>query len=136
MRSICLVLVVIACCAMITPAHAQHSSGGTNAPCSCQQHHRGHVAAPCGVRQFGGVPGCCKSAPSCCDDIWAGYCQEKAARRARFQRSVCVQKATCCPNHAHGYATASRVQQPTSARYAVVGLSKPTKAPPKTTARR
>jgi hypothetical protein len=28
------------------------------------------------------VPGCCDCPPSCCDDAWAGYCEEKARVRA------------------------------------------------------
>jgi hypothetical protein len=63
-------------CLISTNVNAQANgvgySGGSN--------HSAYGAPPCGAPAYCGplVPGCCEYPPSCrCDDIWAGYCQEK-----------------------------------------------------------
>jgi len=48
-----------------------------------------YAAPACGAPGYGWAPGCCECAPSCCDHVWDGYCQQKAARRC------CARKASC-----------------------------------------
>ncbi len=44
------------------------------------------------------VPGCCEYAPSCrCDDIWAGYCQEKEKGRGGCCRPTLCRPTLCMP---------------------------------------
>ncbi len=47
---------------------------------------RGHCQSACAGPFFGTVPGCCQCQPHCCDNAWAGYCQEKARRQAFWHR--------------------------------------------------
>jgi hypothetical protein len=32
------------------------------------------------------MPGCCEHSPSCCDNVWAGFCEEQARARAYWSR--------------------------------------------------
>ena len=44
------------------------------------------------------VPGCCEYAPSCrCDDIWAGYCQEKGQGCCWEKAQGCCRPIICMP---------------------------------------
>lgn len=73
MRWIGLASVLIAV-ALAGPALAGHHwsaySMGYGVPCP----------APCLA------PGCCECQPSCCDNVWAGFCQEKARFHHKHQR--------------------------------------------------
>lgn len=67
-------------------------------------------AGPACASSFNLVPGCCECPPSCCDNAWVGYCEEKArwqgfwtrmgtgAGLARWSRPACA----TCPTAAAG----------------------------------
>jgi len=53
-----------------------------------------YCSGACGAPAYGIlVPGCCEHPPSCCDNVWAGYCAERARRRC-FARAMMT---TACP---------------------------------------
>ena len=73
------VLVIVAC--LSTAASGFEFYGGRHAGlagyggCGCRSCTA--LSAPaCGAPGYGLVPGCCEHAPSCCDNVWDGYCQE------------------------------------------------------------
>jgi hypothetical protein len=73
------VLVILAC--LSTAASGFEFYGGRHAGlagyggCGCRSCTA--LSAPaCGAPGYGLVPGCCEHAPSCCDNVWDGYCQE------------------------------------------------------------
>jgi len=57
-------------------------------PChSCQMQQPAVYAAPaCAMPGFGLTPGCCEPRRPCCENVWAGYCMEKACKRAFWSR--------------------------------------------------
>ena len=76
------------------------------------------------------APGCCECQPSCCDNVWAGFCQEKSRHHCKHERGAPVCGAACgvcgpgcdCTGAAGGGAPAAPV---------VPGAAAPT-APPAT----
>jgi len=80
MRWICLAGLLIAV-ALAAPALAGHHhqwaaySMGYGVPCP----------VPCLA------PGCCEHQTSCCENVWAGFCQEKA----RFHHKSCGARKAC-----------------------------------------
>ena len=62
------------------------------------------LSAPaCAAPGYGLVPGCCESAPSCCDNVWDGYCQESHCfsfplfRGCRLAPRCGLGGGGCCP---------------------------------------
>jgi len=50
-------------------------------PCTSCHGAYGTASAPaCCFGFFGMVPSCCETRPSCCDNVWATYCQGRAYR--------------------------------------------------------
>ncbi len=49
------------------------------ADCGCKRPAAGHLSAqPCGTPGYGALaPGCCECPPNCCDNVWAGYCENR-----------------------------------------------------------
>jgi len=47
----------------------------------------GFGAPPCAAPFFGGTPGCCRMAPTPCDNAWDGYCEERAFWRAIWHQA-------------------------------------------------
>ena len=41
------------------------------------------------------APGCCERQPSCCDNVWAGFCQEKSRHQDKHGRGTPVCGAAC-----------------------------------------
>jgi len=85
MRSIGWVLaMVIIGLGWLEPAAALEMAWGTCGSCaggaSCEG--VGFAAPPCAAPCYGGTPGCCRCAPSPCDNAWDGYCEERAFWRA------------------------------------------------------
>lgn len=69
-------------CAGLWPTWAMaidaHYGGGHRASCSLQ-------APACGgTFGYGLAPGCCECPPSCCDNAWDTYCEEKARWQAHW----------------------------------------------------
>jgi len=85
MRRICWGTALLSVFVIALPATAAGpgcacSQGGKTG--SCQGLSAPACAAPC----YSMSPGCCRSAPSCCDNAWDGYCQEVARWRALWGR--------------------------------------------------
>ena len=51
---------------------------------------------PGGCGGMGVAPGCCECPPTCCDNVWAGYCAEKARCHAMWAWA-CRPKIRCRP---------------------------------------
>jgi hypothetical protein len=52
-------------------------------------------APACAAPGLGLVPGCCEFVPSCCDDVWEGYCQEQRGLSGRFAGRLCLPRLRC-----------------------------------------
>ncbi|MFH1922875.1 MAG: hypothetical protein ABIP48_23675 [Planctomycetota bacterium] len=54
-------------------------------------------APACCAPSYGLVPGCCEQSPSCCDNVWDGYCQERrhGGRRGWALQYVCRPAVRC-----------------------------------------
>jgi len=87
MRWTCWVFALLAVPGLMTPAvgfDAYHGTAGlSGGRGSCEACSRPMCANPGG---FAFVPGCCECQPSCCDNAWAGYCQQKARWQAFWAR--------------------------------------------------
>lgn len=97
MRSICWVPAVLLICGLVSPvlglqpiieANGTTAEGGAWGPAA---------APPCGVWCFGMMPGCCQCPPSCCDDAWDGYCEQKGCLGWGLRSGVCRGTASSCP---------------------------------------
>ena len=78
---------LVICLIIVSPAHAANGVGYAG-----YINNGAYCAGPCQGGAYCGplVPGCCEYPPSCkCDDIWAGYCQEK--------QDGCCWPALCIP---------------------------------------
>jgi len=68
--------------------------------------HRGlyaaYAAPACAATAYGMVPGCCEFSPSCCDDAWAGYCQERGHRRSAARPRCHHRPVPACPSCGRG----------------------------------
>ena len=53
----------------------------------------GYAAPACAAPGYDLVPGCCEFSPSCCDDVWAGYCQEQRGCAFGLRRGFCCPPA-------------------------------------------
>jgi hypothetical protein len=96
MRWMCWGGVLLATLAMTGNARAYDARG----PCGCGGFPAASLSAGAcgGVAGYGLMPGCCECPPSCCDNAWAGYCQEKARRANRARVAVswaCVVERPC-----------------------------------------
>ena len=92
MRSICRVLAVVAILGLATGATAAEPCCGNYGMWAGYGAYEGYCAPACGAPCYGLVPGCCEFPPSCCDHVWAGYCQELRgldAVRALFPNRCC-----------------------------------------------
>ncbi len=79
MRWICwgpALLTMLGLCGPAAGFEFAYAWGGSCA--SCQGYGHPYCAGACAGPFYGWQPGCCESPPSCCDNAWAGYCQEKA----------------------------------------------------------
>ena len=61
----------------------------------CGTVHRAYGAGACAAPAYGWEQGCCEHPPSCCDNAWAGYCEEKARWEA-YWRQVCSRHTAAC----------------------------------------
>ena len=77
MRSMCGVLALLTVCGLAMTAFGSEPAAVSQpalpnlGPCG------GYAAPACAAPAYGLVPGCCEFAPSCCDTVWDGYCQER-----------------------------------------------------------
>jgi hypothetical protein len=91
MRRIVLATAVVAVCGLVHSASGQQPV--TTAGCaSCGQTQQVCAAGNCGHRNcgshgYGGVPGCCRCAPSQYDNVWDGFCDEKQRCRQRLRET-------------------------------------------------
>ena len=76
MRSICGVFAVITVFGLATAAMAAEPCCGNQATSMGYDGYAGYCAPACAAPCYGTVPGCCEFPPSCCDNVWDGYCQE------------------------------------------------------------
>ena len=103
MRWICWVFAVLAAGALIGTAFDIMPACHAAMPCvGCDQRsgqtYRYGAPACCVASGFNMKPGCCQCQPHCCDNVWDGYCQEKARWQAFWARVGAG--ATRCHNHA------------------------------------
>ncbi len=77
-----------------------HEASGHAQPCG---HSSGLGAEACSAPNYGTLdlePGCCEFPPTCCKDVWAGYCQERddwkefVPSRFRHNQDTCACGAT------------------------------------------
>ena len=97
MRWICWATGLLGVCSLLSLAAGLDSAYGWDGSCSnCSQNYT-YGAPACGAPLFGFTPGCCEFPPSLCDNIWDGYCQEKARRSAFWQRFGTGRTTSCGP---------------------------------------
>lgn len=77
MRSMCWVASVLAICGLVGTAAGLDPIPSGCATCNSRGWYGAYAAPACAAPAFGMVEGCCERAPSCCDNAWAGYCQER-----------------------------------------------------------
>ena len=53
----------------------------------CGGVHPAYGAGACAAPDYGWTQGCDEHPPSCCDNAWAGYCQEKARWEAHWRQA-------------------------------------------------
>lgn len=82
MRWVCFAVALLAVSVWVSPAAGLEPGSGVSTGCN-----------GCGINKAGGAcagggwsPGCCVCQPSCCDNAWAGYCQQKARWQAFWAR--------------------------------------------------
>ncbi len=76
MRSIGWILAGLSVCGLIWVAGSGPCWGRQPTPPG-EVSYEAYGALPCGAPSYGFVPGCCEFPRSCCDNVWAGYCQER-----------------------------------------------------------
>jgi hypothetical protein len=89
MRWVCWISVLAATLGLVAEAMAGDDIHGHAVPCVGCSHglHSMYTAPACCMPYgFGGQPGCCECQPHCCDNVWDGYCQERARWQACFAR--------------------------------------------------
>lgn len=85
MRSICWTSAMLSVVGLVGSASGFEL--GCNHAGTCGSGPWSALCAPaCAAPAYGTERGCCESTPSCCDDAWAGYCQERARRLAFWDR--------------------------------------------------
>ena len=87
MRSMCWVFAVLALCGLASAAAGVEPCCGSQATFSPYEGYAGYAASACAAPGYGMVPGCCELPPSCCDNVWDGYCQERGQRACGFRRA-------------------------------------------------
>ena len=86
MRWMCWFAAMLSACVLADGAFGLDDSGpvATTTECSSCNGMYGTATAPaCCFGGFGMAPGCCEYRPTCCDHVWATYCQGKAYRLQR-----------------------------------------------------
>jgi hypothetical protein len=95
MRSMCWVAPVLAICGLAGTAAGLDPIGGGCATCNGGGLYAAYAAPACAAPAFGMVEGCWERCSPCCDNAWAGYCQERgwppSCRTARY----CGRPAGC-----------------------------------------
>ena len=76
MRSIGGVFAVVTIFGLTTAAMAAGPCCGNQAVSPDYGGYAAYCAPACAAPCYGMVPGCCEFPPSCCDNVWDGYCQE------------------------------------------------------------
>ncbi len=99
----CVALVVVISLGMTSRGMGHPGSGHGQLGGHTCGHSADLGAEACGAPNYGTLdlaPGCCEFSPSCCDDVWAGYCQERddwkefIPRRFRKNQGTCACGAT------------------------------------------
>jgi len=86
MRWICWISALLTATVLVNPAagiEPTPDAGVMSAGCGCSQAYCGPA---CALPFYGWVPGCSQCQPSPCDNAWAGYCHQKARRKAFWYR--------------------------------------------------
>ena len=86
MRWICWAVALSAICGLASEAVGFETTWNTGMMSSGGAYGHAYCASPCASSLYGTVPGCCDYPPSCCDNAWAGYCEEKARCHAFWHR--------------------------------------------------
>ncbi|HYW79693.1 MAG TPA: hypothetical protein VE890_08960 [Thermoguttaceae bacterium] len=81
MRSIFWTTLILSAVGLVRPAVGFELGCNHAGTCGVGQWNA-YCAPPCAAPAYGAEQGCCEDSPSCCDDAWAGYCQEKARHQA------------------------------------------------------
>lgn len=89
MRSTCGVLALLAVCALVMAAAGSEPTSVSQTALPNPEAYSGYAAPACAAPAYGLVPGCCEFAPSCCDTVWDGYCQERHRWEPGMLRGFC-----------------------------------------------
>jgi len=102
-----------AICVLAALAVGFRLAGEASAGCRDHGAYGSYCSGACGIGGYGMVPGCCEYSPSCCDNIWDGYCQRKAHRGHYGYRPSYYGQAPCSPQQWTG--TYGGFRQPANA---------------------
>ena len=97
MRLIHRVSAVLAVCTLVNAAAAFGPCCGGQSPFSGRGLDGGYSAPAYGGQTSGLVPGCCEFPPSCCANVWDGYCNEQHGCRRGFRGSFSRPSGHCRP---------------------------------------
>jgi len=84
-RSICWTSVMLSVVGLVGSASGLELGCNHAGTCGSGQW-SAYCAPACAAPAYGTEQGCCETTPSCCDDAWAGYCQERAQRQEFWDR--------------------------------------------------
>lgn len=96
MRSICWVAAVLVICGLVGTAAGLEPIGDGCATCQHRGGYSAYAAPACAAPAFGMVQGCWERSRSCCDDAWAGYCQEQGWQKSCRPARSCGRPAGRC----------------------------------------
>ena len=97
MRLICWTSVLVSLVGLVAPAAGFEPDAGHFAASGIGQWNA-YCAPACGAPAYGTVVGCCEYSPLYGDNAWAGYCQERARRRAFWENLFDDKHSTCRPS--------------------------------------
>lgn len=96
MRSMCWVAAVLVICGLAGTAAGLDPISSGCATCQYRGLYAAYSAPACAAPAFGMVQGCWERSPSCCDDAWAGYCQEQGWPQSCRPVRSCGRRAGRC----------------------------------------
>jgi len=103
MRSIRWVFAVLAVCVLSSTAAGQEPCRGGQVTFNAYGACGGYSAPACACPGYGMVPGCCELPPSCCDNVWDGYCQERRRGLCGCRQAFGPPAQSCCTWCGAGY---------------------------------